>query len=139
MGRHLFGDALRFPAGAPTFTLGPLRTDGEAALVCTDVEGMEAVVLRELHLYWGGPEQEVETRRASDLFAAFGRRGRLIPAGARLMKAKFEVRFSDSRITRMVTITSANVTTFTRDADAAVVEEWMTRRGFALAGKRADA
>ncbi|RMH00002.1 MAG: hypothetical protein D6705_01635 [Deltaproteobacteria bacterium] len=139
IGLHLFGDELHFPAGKTKFTLDPLKVDGEDALVCVDVDGMESVVLRELHYYWGGPEHEVEIRRASNLFEAFKRRNRRIPDSARIVKGKFEVKFTDSKAKRMVTITNSNVTSFTRDSDASAVEDWMTKRGFALVADGADA
>ncbi len=139
IGLHFFGDEKHFSEGKAKFTLDPLKVDGEDALVCVDVDGMESVVLRELHYYWGGPEHEVEIRRASNLFEAFKRRNRRIPDNARIIKAKFEVKFTDSKAKRVVTITNSNVTSFTRDSDASAVEDWMTRRGFALVSDGADA
>lgn len=130
IGLHLFGDAFRFPATA-RFTLDPLRAQGEEALVCTDIEGMESVVLKEVHYFWGGPEKEIEVRKASNLFEALKRRGKTIPENARITKAKFEMKFADAKRPRMVTISDSNVTSFTRDSDTAAVEEWMVKRGFA--------
>ncbi len=131
IGLHFFGDALHFPAGKAKFTLDPLRAQGEESLVCTDVDGMESVVLKEVQYFWGGPENEVEIRKASNLFEALKRRNRAIPDSARISKAKFQVKFADSKTPRMVMVTSSNVTSFTRDSDATAVEEWMVRRGFA--------
>jgi len=139
IGLHLFDDALYFPPGKAKFTLDPLRVDGEDSLVCVDVEGMEEVVLREVHYYWGGPEHEVEVRKASNYFEALKRRGRGIPDGARIVRAKFQVKFTDSKKQRMIAITNSNVTSFTRDSDATTVEEWMTKRGFALVPGEANA
>lgn len=139
IGLHFFGDALHFPAGKAKFTLDPLRTDGESSLVCVDVDGMEEVVLREVHYFWGGPEHEVEIRKASNFFEALKRKNRKIPDSARISKAKFEVKFTDSKAKRMVTVTNSNVTSFTRDSDSTAVEAWMTRRGFALVAGDADA
>lgn len=139
IGLHLFGDPLYFPAGKAKFTLDPLRADGEDSLVCVDVDGMESVVLREIHYYWGGPENEVEIRKASNVFEALKRKNRKIPERARISKAKFQVKFTDSKSPRMVAITSSNVTSFTRDSDSAAVEAWMTKRGFAMVASEADA
>ena len=138
-GLHLFGDALHFPAGKAKFTLDPLRAEGEESLVCVDVDGMEEVVLREIHYYWGGPEHEVEIRKASNIFEALKRKNRRIPDSARISKAKFEVKFTDSKAKRMVTVTNSNVTSFTRDSDSTAVEAWMTRRGFAMVADQPDA
>lgn len=132
IGLHLFGDAGHFAADAVIFTLDPLRVAGEEALTCVDIEGLESIVLREIKIAWGGAEHEVETRRANDLFRAYERRHARIPDTARIVQAKFQVTFSDSKTPRMVTITNSNKTTYTRDSDAAVIEEWMVKRGFTL-------
>lgn len=132
MGLFVFDDALNFPAGKAKFTLDPLRAFGEDSLVCSDIEGMESVVLREVEYFWGGPEEEVEIRKASNLFGALKRRNKTIPEKARISRAKFEVTFSDSKTTRIVSISSSNKASFTRDSDAAVVESWLTKRGFGL-------
>ena len=43
-GRHFFGDE-NFLPGTGKYTLEPLKSDCEAAMVCTDVEGLEWVLL----------------------------------------------------------------------------------------------
>lgn len=139
IGLHLFGDEAHFPPGQAKFTLDPLRVDGEDSLVCVDVDGMEEVVLKEIHYYWGGPEHEIEIRKASNFFEALKRRNRQIPDAARIVQAKFEVKFTDSKSKRMVSITNANKTSFTRDSDATAVEAWMTKRGFAMVAEEVDA
>lgn len=139
IGLYLFDDALYFPVGKAKFTLDPLRTDGEKSIICSDINGMESVVLKEVHYFWGGPEKEVEVRRASDLFKAFTRRNWTIPENARISKAKFEVKFSDSKSKRIVAITNFNNASFTRDSDASVVEAWLTERKFALVAVEANA
>jgi hypothetical protein len=139
LGLHLFGDALHFPAGKAKFTLDPLRTDGQDSLVCSDIDGMESVVLKEVQYFWGGPESYSEVLKASDLFAYWTRRNRKIPEKARISRAKFQVKFSDSKTPGMVAITNSNVTSFSRDGDASAVEAWMAKRGFALATGDANA
>jgi len=128
-GFHLFGDENFFP-GAGKYTLEPLRTDGEASLVCTDVEGMDWVKLKEVRFLWGGAETEIEIRKANDIFAALATGQRTMPAKPRIIRASFQVKFSDSRTPRMVTIRPSNIAEYTRDDDSAVVEEWLSRRGF---------
>jgi hypothetical protein len=139
VGLHFFGDALYFPAGMAKFTLDPLRSDGESSLVCVDVDGMDSVVLQEVHYFWGGPENEVEIRRASNIFKAMQRRDRSIPDNARISRAKFQVKFTDSKTPRMVTVSNSNVSSFTRDSDAPIVDAWLTKRGFAIVGGNGDA
>lgn len=51
-GLHLFGDENHFP-GAEKYTLEPLRTDGPASLTCSDVDGIESVILKEVWIYRG--------------------------------------------------------------------------------------
>ena len=130
-GLHFFADAMQFP-GTAKYTLEPLRTDGAASLVCSDVEGMEWIRLKEIQYFWGGPEGEVEIRKASDLFAVLERRARSIPAKARILRASFLVKFADSKTPRTVTIRPNNVASYTRDSDASAVEVWLTKRGFAM-------
>lgn len=132
IGLHFFDDASHFPASKAKFTLDPLRTNGEEALVCADIEGMESVVLKEVHYLWGGPENEIEIRKAANVFAALKRRNRSIPEKAQILKAKFQIKFSDSRTPRVVTVSNSNVTSFTRDSDASAVEAWLTKRGFTI-------
>jgi len=127
IGLHVFGDASYFP-GKSKYTLEPLRADGEASLVCSDIDGIDWIRLKELHYYWGGAENEVEVRKATDIFAV--RRGRSIPAKVRLGQAKFEVKFADSKTPRTVTIRPSNAASYTRDQDAAYIEQWLDRRGF---------
>ena len=131
IGLHLFGDAGHFPASSSKYKLDPLREVGEDSLVCSDVDGLESVVLKEVHYAWGGPENEIEVRKASDLFAAMKRRGRSIPKKARIIQAKFDVKFSDSKTPRVVRVRPSNVASFTYDHDAPAVEEWLRLRGFA--------
>lgn len=129
LGLHLFGDEEYFPDSGK-YTLEPLRRDGFAAVVCQDIEGMEWVKLTELHHFWGGLEQEVEIRKAQDLFLAFGRRDASIPEDPRLTQARFRIKFADAKTPRTITIKPPNVAQFTRDSDSDFIEEWLVRRGF---------
>lgn len=128
VGEHLFGDPNHFPRSGK-FTLEPLCRDGERSLVCSDVPGIEWIKLRELQIAWGGPDGEVESHRASDLFAAYRRRCEVLPAEG-IAQASFAVQFSDARVPRMVSIRPANVASYARDSDAVVVERWLRQRGF---------
>lgn len=130
-GKHFFGDENHFP-GTAKYTLEPLRSDREAALVCSDVEGLEWVVLKELHFYWGGQFREVEIRKADDLTAAFSSNDRKISENARLIKAKFQVKFANARNPRMLTLRPNNIANFTRDGDSVIGEIWLAKRGFVL-------
>lgn len=136
-GRHLFDDEEFFP-GTSKYTLGPLRTDGAKSLVCTDIEGMEWVKLREIHFYWGGAFHEIEIRKVDDYFAALEASGRSMPAKARILQVTFQIKFADSKTPRTVVIRPSNLARYTRDADSSLVEEWLIRRGFILTEKKGE-
>ena len=121
-----------FP-GDSNYTLEPLLTRGEGVLACVDVPVMEWIRLREVHFFLGGPSNEVQSHRADDVFAAFRSRDGKPPAG-RIIRAVFQVKFTDSKRPRSVTIRLSNIAQYTRDDDAELVEQWLGRRGFILAG-----
>ena len=128
-GLHLFGSEEFFP-GRAKYSLEPLRDDGEMSLVCTDVEGIEWVKLKEIHFFWGGSEGEVEIRKANDIFAALAARNRTLPQKARIVRAGFHVKFADAKPPRSVTLRPSNVAQYARDSDAEILEEWLLKRGF---------
>ncbi|MGE0191987.1 MAG: hypothetical protein AB7T63_08075 [Planctomycetota bacterium] len=133
-GRHLFGHDEFFP-GTGKYTLDPLRTHGSKSLACDDIDGIESVKLKQVEVFWGGPEKEITTHKANDLFRAMEAGGRALPEKARMTRASFAVKFSDSKTPRTVTIRPSNVAQFLRDGDSAVTERWLQKRGFILAGR----
>lgn len=133
-GKHLFGNDNFFP-GQEKYTLEPLRTDGKKSLECVDVEGLDWVKLKEVHYFWGGGYDEVEVRKADDVFAAMEKRGRTMPAHPKIIRARFEVKFTDNKTTRSVTVRPPYAAQFARDSDSAVVDAWLTGRGFVLNGQ----
>ncbi|MCB2141485.1 hypothetical protein KQH29_00935 [bacterium] len=128
-GFHLFGSANYFD-GESRFSLEPLRESGAASLICTDVDGMEEVKLKEIRFFRGGLFKEMEIRKAEDIFAAMQQRDASFPNRVPITRCTFEVLFSDSKTPRMVTISSRNKAQFKRDDDAVILETWMKRRGF---------
>jgi hypothetical protein len=137
-GLHLFGDEQQFP-GTEKFTLEPLRTNGGDALACTDLPALEWVHLTEIQYYRGMPDGETEIHRAKDLSRAFERRGWPIPEDVHISRASFKVKFAESKTPRTVTICPPNVARYGRDSDAAIVEEWLIRRGFIVGTAGKDA
>jgi hypothetical protein len=135
-GELLFGDPKRFPNTAK-YTLAPLQDDGADALICSDVQGIDTITLKEVQILWGGPEGEIEIRRAKDLFEALKGRKKELPKG-RLVKASFLVKFTDAKTPRTVTIRPQNIASYTRDSDASVVEAWLTARGFVKSAPEAQ-
>lgn len=134
-GRHLYRDD-GFFGGESKYTLEPLREKGEDALA--PVEGMEQVLLIEVHFFWGGSHSEREIRKADDVFAAYNARGRQFPAKPPIIKACFRITFSDSDTPRTVTIKPPNVAQYTRDADSVTVEKWLKARGFIVRKGKAE-
>jgi hypothetical protein len=132
-GRHIFGSPDFFP-GTGKYTLEPLRTGGRNSLVCTDVDGMESVRLVEIQYAWGGKFHETETRKADDVFGALEERDRQMPQKARIVLARFKVKFTESKTPRTVTIRPSNVAQYQRDADSTLVEQWLLNRGFIKTG-----
>ena len=128
-GLRLFGDG-NFFNGQRRFTLEPLRRDGKNSLICSDIDGLEWVKLKEVHFHWLGEYREIEIRKAEDIFAAMERRGSSIPILATIARATFEVKFEDSKPARMVCISSENKAQYKRDDDAEIIERWMLQRGF---------
>ncbi len=136
-GLHLFGREDFFP-GQAKYTLKPLIALGKDSLTCGDIEGIDDVRLVELQIARGGPHQEIEIRKATDLFAVLEARGRSIHEKARLTKAKFRVKFTASKTPRTVTVKPPNVVLYGRDSDSALVEAWLTARGFIGSVEQAD-
>ncbi len=134
LGQHLFGDP-EFFGERSRFILEPLARDGQAALVCRDIAGLEWVKLKEVHLFWGGLHGEVEIRKADDLFDALAMRGNSLPRHVRMTKACFAVKFVHAKVPRTVTISSSNRAQYKRDDDGGIIEQWMRRRGFISFGE----
>ena len=132
-GRHFFGEDHHFP-GTAIYTLEPLRTDGERALVCSDVVGMELVTLCRIGFIIGTPFRSVETIESEDVLAAMNAGEIRIPHNARLSEGGFSIRFSDSKVPRDVVLRPSNMIYYQRDSDYVVVEPWLRLRGFLLNG-----
>lgn len=130
-GRRLFGDDHHFP-GTAIYTLEPLMRERRPSLVCSDVPGMEWVRLNKIEFCWGGPIKSIETLQASDVFDALGTGEVVIPSGARITEACFVIKFSGSKVPRMVWIRPSNIIRFQRDSDCGPVERWLRLRGFVL-------
>ncbi|MBF0143067.1 MAG: hypothetical protein HQL59_06365 [Magnetococcales bacterium] len=132
IGQYFFGDPGHFPR-VEKYRLDPLRDDGQAALVCTDVPGLERVTLLAISNAIGGDYKLVETSKATDLFAAMEMANRpLIPADACPVRAVFEIQVADSKTVRKITLCPPNVAIYTRGEESPLVEEWLLKRGFII-------
>jgi hypothetical protein len=130
-GLHLFGDRAFF-GRTRCFDLEPLRQLGEDALLCSDVDGIDTVILRSVEIYRGGSQKETEIRRAEDLFVSFKDGQKSFPQGGRIVRATFLIHFSNSKTPRTVTVDAGNRAQFKRDGDAEIIERWLALRGFIL-------
>ncbi len=70
IGRDFFGQPDLFQTDANKYTLEPLRRDGNASLICSDIPGLRYVRLIELSVQLGGPFHRYRIERADDLFLA---------------------------------------------------------------------
>ncbi len=130
-GRHLFGDENRF-VFAEKYTLAPLQRDGELALACRDIDGIETVRLREVEYAWEGAFEHVETHRAEDLFKALALIQRDVEKQAHISRAIFKIKLTGEKRPRTVTIRAGNKSGYNRGEEATMIEEWLRARGFVL-------
>jgi hypothetical protein len=130
-GKHLFGDDEIFP-GTEKYTLDPLREMGEISLSLADIEGIDWIKLREVQFFFAGNPWEVVTRKSEEIFALLTSRKKSFPEGGRIIRATFQVKFSDAKTPRSVVIKPSNIAQFTRDDDSVLVEQWLEARGFII-------
>ena len=135
IGQHIFGRGDMFPADPERYTLEPLRASGRRSLICSNVQGLASVRLVELSMYVGGPFRRKKVEKADDVLLALDHAKESIPDDALLSTATFEVRFTDERKPRLVTIRHGNKATYTRDTDADLIEAFLRGGGFVLGGK----
>jgi hypothetical protein len=130
-GKHLFGNEEFFnTSGREKYTLQPLRTDGRAALICSDVSGIEKISFTELQWRHNVDLMHVEIHKANDIFDAFAEKNLEIPKNVTLTKASFQIKFKDSKRPRTVTILPPATAIFSRESDEDAVNEWLEKRGF---------
>lgn len=137
VGQHIFGRADMFPADPDRYDLEPLRALGRRSLICTHITGLASVRLVELTMYVGGPFHRRKVEKADDVMLALEHARESIPDDALLSAATFEVRFSDGRKPRPVTIRHGNKATDTRDTDADLIEAFLRGGGFVKGGGHA--
>jgi hypothetical protein len=135
-GQHLFSDEAKF-VYAEKYTLEPLK-EGEGALSCRDIAGMEQVCLREIEYEWPGGLDHFERHKADDAFQALALLHRSIEREADIRMAKFAVKFEGERRARTVTIRPRNRAEYGRGEQALIIEEWLRARGFVLVGSAAE-
>ena len=133
-GKHFFGSDQFFQPRAK-YTLEPLRAADEAALVCSDVAGMESVTLEEVRWDWQDEYGGEDRLKNANVFAALKKRALALPDKPRLVRATFRVKFTATKVGRAVVICDGNQSQYARDADCTQVEEWLAKRGFIVKRK----
>jgi len=129
-GLHFFGRSDFFP-GEAKYTLDPFK-QGRQCLVCTDIPGIDSIVLKEIEFTIPGAIWEREIHKSDDVFTAFEYRNFEIREHLVISRACFKVQFSDSQKARTVVIRPSNNAQYGRDEDAVLVERWLNARGFIL-------
>lgn len=131
-GRHLFGleGFFDFDGVGGKFTLDPIVSDWRRCVMCQDIDGIDDVRLTELQFRHPGSQYHVEVHKADEVFRAMEDVGRDISPGATLLRASFKVKFQTAERPRTLVIRPPNVTIFDRESDSALLNQWMTARGF---------
>ena len=130
-GRHLFGDMAHFP-DMGRYTLEPLRAQGRDSLDCPEVPEIKWVALTGVYLHWGGEYDELEVRKARNVFAALRNRNGRLPGRPKIVRATFDVHFRGSKHPRPLMLKPPNVAQYARDEDSVIVDRWLAARGFIL-------
>ena len=126
-GYVFYGDQ-EFFSGDDVFTLEPLMKDGEKALECKEIVGMESVTLVQCKFATAkGEIAAIHGALAIQVIKGFKLE---LLENAKIISAKFRVKFTDSKAERMVTIKAGNLAEFKYDDDGRKIEEWLTKRGF---------
>jgi hypothetical protein len=126
-GYVFYGDREYF-SGDDVFTLEPLMKDGEAALECKEITGMESVTLVQCKFATAkGEIAAIHGELAIQVIKGFKLE---LLENAKIISARFRVKFTDSKTERMVKIKAGNLAEFKYDDDGRKIEEWLTKRGF---------
>lgn len=134
-GQRLRGDTLYF-SERKNFVLDPLRADVEKALSVDGLPNIKRITLQEVE-YWFGDEYDDRTvRKSDDIVASAAHRskdGKVIKAvtdDGLLVRATFEVEFTNSRKPRKVHLRPPDQLKVGRHGDLKTVQDWLTKRGF---------
>lgn len=128
--RDTFGLYL-FPESRPftdtgKYDLKPLAELGSEALSVAEIDGLESVLLVQLQQVLG--PGVVQTLTAPDIMAFYANRGWRFPEDPN--SATFEVKFSNVKHPRRLTIRKPNVAKYHREGDKDLIDIWMKARGF---------
>jgi hypothetical protein len=126
-GLVFYGDG-EFFSGEDVFTLEPLITRGEKALSCKEVDGMASVTL--VQCKFATAKKEIAAIHGDLAMKIVGGLKLELLEGAKIISAKFQVKFTDSKAERMVTVKAGNMAEFKYDDDGRKIEKWLIEKGF---------
>jgi hypothetical protein len=126
-GLVFYGDR-EFFSSEDVFTLEPLMTNGATVLSCKEVDGMESVTL--VQCKFATAKKEIAAIHGNLAMKIVGGLKLELLEGAKIVSAKFQVKFTDSRAERMVTVKAGNMAEFKYDDDGRKIEKWLIEKGF---------
>ena len=133
LGMHMFGNEDLFPTGTK-YTLEPLREFEFDALAPGDIEGVRNV--RMVELWLGDPDSRygvITIRKGDDLFDWAQAKKKDIHIERRLISATFKMELLSRKTELAITVRPPNVAIYSRGSVSAIIEAWLTQRGFILA------
>jgi hypothetical protein len=134
-GQRLRGDPLYF-SERKNFVLTPLRLDIDKALDPEGLADIERIVLQEVEMAFGGDFDDRLIRKSDDMVMSAAQRSKdgapikVIKDGGVLVRAAFEVEFSNSKKPRKVYLRPPDELKVARHGDLKAVHAWLNERGF---------
>ena len=134
-GLYLFNDEHFFFCDESTakYTLIPLREQGRDALTCSDVDGLNRVLLTELHVIFPGRGKYCEVYKSEGgLFEDWEKHGRSVPNETEFVRASFQLHLADVTRPKSLTVCTPDVTIFERGLESEQIGIWLKKRRFAI-------
>lgn len=133
-GKLLADSTGHFP-GQDKYTLEPLLDRGEDSLKCADIDGIDWIMLKELHVRKSAIHFKFTVvYKDSNVFAILRELKETLKRSDVLVKATFLVKFTGEDKARTVTLTPPNRVQLRRDSDGEPVERWLRAFGFVTGG-----
>ena len=129
IGLHLFGDRDYFP-GRQKFTLEPLAQNGSAALVCSDIDGLDRVILTAFQECLNDGFNGIDSHTSDNLFLTMAKQNRSMPPASDMTQAVFSLKFAKLKKPRSLTIRLPNHVMYHRDENSVLIDQWLAKRGF---------
>ena len=120
-------------ARCENFTLEPIRTHGSDALIVEDVPGLKKATLRQIDISWEDVFFQVNITIADDIFDSLADHPlNLIPKGAAILHARFDLLFADSPEPRSLDLRIPHTMQLENASDETIVRRWLCQRGFRI-------